>query len=118
MTLYDRIHDWLRHTYGKATTCEFCHQNDKKKYEYALKQGLEHDFKRENYLQLCTSCHRRYDWTDEKSKAISIRNSGPGNARWRKPGAFRGRHHTEEIKRKISESNKRTKNRNKLKSLI
>lgn len=60
---YGNIHHWLQYKYGSASICE----NNKcigtsKKYEWALKKGKSHDKKRENYLQLCKSCHVKYDY--------------------------------------------------------
>ena len=70
---YTAFHHWLAESFGKAKKC----QNPKCKYprknrasqitysparfEYALIKGKEHDHKRENYITLCASCHRKYD---------------------------------------------------------
>lgn len=73
---YRFIHDWLRDTFGKANHCENpdCKRGKIKRFEYALKKGYEYEYKRENYIQLCVSCHRLYDtpgFTGKKHKEES-----------------------------------------------
>lgn len=62
--IYSSIHQWLIKTFGKATKCVLCGDITKSKYEYALIKGENYDFKKENFIELCCSCHRRYDETD------------------------------------------------------
>jgi len=64
---YVYVHRWLRNTYGSANKCEskFCNGNSTY-YEWALIHGKEYEFKRENFIQLCHSCHRQYDLNDKK----------------------------------------------------
>jgi len=90
--LHSRIHSWLRNEFGRADHCEFCGINKKynpqgRKFNYALKKDCDYDFNRENYLQLCTSCHRKYDMTDEIREKI-IKNI-PSQR-----GKIRGKHQT------------------------
>jgi len=61
---YMYIHKWLREKYGKANHCEHCNKI-KKRYVWALKKGFEYGKDVNNFIQLCDSCHRRYDITDE-----------------------------------------------------
>lgn len=81
---YDEIHEWLIKTYGKANHCEFCQTEKAKRYEHCLKKGEVHCKDIKCYIELCTSCHRRYDWTDEKSKQCSDRNKGVNNPNYGK----------------------------------
>lgn len=81
---YDKVHEWLIKKFGKATLCKKCGLPDKKRYEYALIKGKEHEFNRSHYSRMCTSCHRQYDWTEEKSKQISERMKGEGNVMYGK----------------------------------
>lgn len=64
---YQAIHKWLTAHYGKANKCE---NEDCKgvslKFHWAKKQGCKYDYKRENFLMLCISCHRKYDITKEQ----------------------------------------------------
>lgn len=60
---YMAIHLWLRRQRGDPKKCEKCPLNDpERKYEWA---NIDHKYKRvvEDWLRLCTSCHRKYDAT-------------------------------------------------------
>jgi hypothetical protein len=61
------IHIWLETNCGKPKYCEHCEQTDKKKYEWASK---DHIYTRNinDYLRLCTSCHRKYDMASNNYK--------------------------------------------------
>lgn len=58
---YGGIHMWLRATFGKARKCEFCNGLKAKRFEWALVKGKRYERKRENFIMLCPSCHRKYD---------------------------------------------------------
>ncbi|MFZ2152271.1 MAG: hypothetical protein WAV09_04145 [Minisyncoccia bacterium] len=70
---YIAMHQWLRRKFGKANKCEnqsckYPRKNANGKiifyptrFEWAIIHGNEHDHERENYIQLCKSCHVRYD---------------------------------------------------------
>ena len=68
---YIKIHRWLRKEYGKADHCESeeC-KNNSVIYEWALLDGYEYDFKRDIFIQLCRSCHTKYDYTDKQRKQV------------------------------------------------
>lgn len=74
------VHKWLSNNYREELKiCEGtnCRKNSDW-YDWALKKGCVYDKKRENFVRLCRSCHRRYDLTPEKvRKAIS--NLWPNN---------------------------------------
>ena len=58
------IHQWLKHVYGKASTCEAspCALGDEAcTFHWCLRAGKEYEKKRENFIQLCATDHRRYD---------------------------------------------------------
>lgn len=61
--LYKNIHQWLSKKYGKADCCQWnnCKWSSTL-YEYALKSDKEYDKNRDNFIMLCRSCHRKYDW--------------------------------------------------------
>jgi hypothetical protein len=59
---YIRIHSWLCRTFGRARKCEHCQQK-KHFYQWALKHGCKYEKSRDNFIQLCVSCHKRYDQT-------------------------------------------------------
>lgn len=61
---YLSMHQWIRYNYGKPTKCERC--NSTKNVQWANKS---HNYERENrndWMQLCCSCHRKYDLTEAK----------------------------------------------------
>lgn len=58
---YSRVHKELALKYGKASRCEHCEMPNKKRYEWALKTGRSYISDANNFLQLCTHCHRKYD---------------------------------------------------------
>ncbi len=75
---YTAFHHWLRYHYGKATKCEnidcvyprkvrrrgISHMIVIEKpsmFQWALLKGKIHEHNRGNYIQLCVSCHEKYD---------------------------------------------------------
>ncbi len=64
---YDNIHQWLKCNYGKASCCENkkCTYKTPKRFEWALVKGKSYEKNIQNYIQLCPSCHRKYDFTEE-----------------------------------------------------
>lgn len=129
-TQYSNHHHWLRRNYVKEH-CEGERCLGRGRLEWALKKGYKHERKRENYLVLCSSCHTRYDYTEETrlKQAEAARRTLNGYkkghklypikdmdsfrvkmraialADGRKPD-FTGRKHTEESRRKMSERGK------------
>jgi hypothetical protein len=65
---YIAIHLWLWKTYAKNGVCEFCSETTKT--EFALCKGKEYARNRENFLELCVPCHRRYDYTEDTRKRL------------------------------------------------
>lgn len=53
-------HRWVAYWKGRPQQCEVCGTDKKRKYEWANK---DHKYKRilEDYIRMCTSCHRNYD---------------------------------------------------------
>lgn len=59
---YSAIHFWLRDRFGKAEECENMNCLGKSRtYEWAKLKEKEYERKRENFWQLCHSCHKKYD---------------------------------------------------------
>ena len=58
---YHAIHSWIERWKGKLKQCERCGSTTAKKYEWA---NIDHTYKRilEDYIRMCTSCHRIYDY--------------------------------------------------------
>ena len=65
--LYNTIHPWLRNNYGKATRCENkdC-KNISTNYQWSKLSNKKYEKKRENFWQLCVSCHKKYDLNYER----------------------------------------------------
>lgn len=63
---YQLLHAWLREKYGNPKECEQCGKigtsnNSKWTIQWALKKGRKYLRRRDNFMQLCRSCHARYD---------------------------------------------------------
>ena len=114
---YMRIHNWLGYHYSSATYCEsITCKGISKMYHFCLKKGCIYEKKRENFIQLCSSCHRLYDMNDEMRKNISegqkgrifsaehIRKLILNNKRKGQPSPFKGQHHPIERLKQMSES--------------
>ena len=72
---YNLIHQWVRYHYGKASKCENEKCEDKSKnFEWALKKGKRYIKNRRNFIQMCVSCHRKYDITDKIRKLMRKSN--------------------------------------------
>lgn len=69
---YHAIHKWLVKHFGSAQLCEGEQCNGKSKlYHWAKLNDREYEHKRENFIQLCSSCHRKYDMTDDLKLTMS-----------------------------------------------
>jgi len=57
---YHGIHRWVIRKLGTPKKCAHCNSVSKKKYEWANKN---HEYKRnlQDWMRLCTSCHRKHD---------------------------------------------------------
>lgn len=69
---YAAIHYWLKKNYGVAVKCENekC-PNKQSRFEWALKKDKKYEYKRENYIQLCRSCHNKYDQSPDFGEKMS-----------------------------------------------
>ena len=58
---YHAVHNWIYRVKGNPYRCEHCNTTIAKKFEWANK---DHSYKRilEDYISLCTSCHRKFDY--------------------------------------------------------
>ena len=68
---YHRIHNWLSYHYGKASYCCQCNNKKCKRYQYALIKGKEYAKNIDNYIQLCVSCHKKYDFSEKARENLS-----------------------------------------------
>ncbi len=75
---YGSIHDWIKAQFGIATKCENpdCKYPRKskngiiqapKRFDWALRKGRKYeDRKPDSFIQLCRSCHKKYDYDETK----------------------------------------------------
>jgi hypothetical protein len=72
---YHGIHKWVIRKLGTPKKCELCKTIKAKKYEWASK---DHKYSRnlDDWMRLCTSCHRKFDIKNNgyKVKGIYGRN--------------------------------------------
>lgn len=70
---YCNIHTFLIKNHGNATKCENprCQFKNPKRFEWALKKGKIYSKNIKDYIQLCPSCHRKYDETPERRENLS-----------------------------------------------
>ncbi len=60
---YVYVHRWLRNNFGTANKCESINCNKTSNYyEWALIHGKKYEFNKDNFIQLCHSCHKQYDY--------------------------------------------------------
>jgi hypothetical protein len=57
---YCAKHAWIKRHYGKANHCEFNINHKSKNYEWCNISG-KYKRSRDDFLQLCRSCHRKFD---------------------------------------------------------
>jgi len=88
---YNKIHYWLRKNFGKASQCvsKDCMKTSTS-YHWALKKGKEYSTDRNNFIELCVSCHIKYDFTEERREKMR--------------SVATGRHFTPETRKKMSNS--------------
>lgn len=80
---YGKIHRWLKKEYGPANLCSNSKCAGKyKNYNWALKKNCYYKKLRRNFIQLCVSCHRKYDAKyNNVGKVVSGRYAKPVNPR-------------------------------------
>lgn len=71
---YARVHKWLKYHYGKADCCENenC-EHISSVFHYALKKGFPYEKNINNFIKLCVSCHKLYDWKPEYTERLKNR---------------------------------------------
>lgn len=76
---YRAVHAWLTYYHGKASKCEMPDCNGRSKmFHWALKRDKDYEKNIENFMQLCSSCHKKYDLTEETK--LRLRESGKINS--------------------------------------
>ena len=60
---YGTLHHWIAKQYGRANECEMKNCSGKSKtYDWALRNGFKYEWNIKNYIKLCRSCHKKYDF--------------------------------------------------------
>lgn len=61
---YIALHDWVKRKLGRPCECVYCGEREKQ-LDWA---NIDHKYKRqlEDYISLCRSCHRKYDFAGHK----------------------------------------------------
>lgn len=74
---YHAIHKWLAKHYGKAKNCDnpFCSKKSKT-FQWAKRKECSYEHNRDNFIQLCSSCHSFYDYTQERKDKIGKKSKG------------------------------------------
>lgn len=101
--LYDRLHAYMRRTYGAPQYCMFCmcFGDTGAFYDWAHVNDAPWDQKFSSWIRLCRKCHRKYDGTMKIVRTIR-------NEKWATEGnPHIGYKHTEETKAKIAEGVRR-----------
>lgn len=89
---YSGIHIWLKDNYGKASQCQNINcKSVSKNYDWAKLRGVEYKRNRSNFIQLCKSCHRKYDVNETyeidirdllvEANRVDITSNGMGDGR-------------------------------------
>lgn len=74
---YGGLHDWLRNNFGRANHCEsLTCEHKSKNFGWCLKKGKLYSRNIDNYIQLCYSCHMKYDYTDKWKENLSEAHKG------------------------------------------
>lgn len=76
---YSSLHQWFRKTFGKPYKCENINCDHRsKRFHWALMKGKKYEKKRENFWMLCSRCHSKYDWSEEKIKSLMRKKNNKG----------------------------------------
>jgi hypothetical protein len=75
---HKKCHDELRRCFGKATKCEMenCASVNPKRFEWAKRKDRPYTSNADDYIQLCPSCHRKYDFTEEIREKLKAKKYG------------------------------------------
>ena len=65
---YYAIHRWIRIHFIRPDYCEICLSKKVKRFEWANITGI-YTRDREDYLNLCTTCHKKYDMNRRKNES-------------------------------------------------
>jgi len=67
---YKTLHNHVRRLYGRPSLCEMCGTTEAGRFEWANVTGV-YEIGRENWRRMCSSCHNRFDFTEEHKRALT-----------------------------------------------
>lgn len=87
LSRYHSDHRYLTAKYGKATHCSNvnCQAKNPKRYERALIRGRPHSKNIDDYIELCSSCHKFYDQDPITREKIRKTQTGQKRPTMEKP---------------------------------
>lgn len=64
---HQALHGKLKKKFGKADRCEMpdCKSVNPKYFNWALRKGHAYSSNKEDYIKMCISCHRKYDFNED-----------------------------------------------------
>ncbi len=64
---YIEVHRRISRKYGKANKCSnpVCSYKNPKRFHWALIKGRSYSLDIKDYMELCPSCHKKYDFTED-----------------------------------------------------
>jgi hypothetical protein len=74
---YKAIHIWLLNNFGKANKCEnkTC-EGKSNNFHWAKIKDKQYTHNRDNFFQLCSVCHSKYDFKEETRHKLSVALKG------------------------------------------
>lgn len=82
---YSGVHIWLTKNYGKASKCMFKNTTCSGKSNVFQWANISKEYRRDvnDFIQLCRSCHAKYDYTEKQREITRKKSIGkvPGNIR-------------------------------------
>jgi hypothetical protein len=106
---YVKLHRWVNAQFPRTGKCEHCGATDRRT-EYASKSHARYTKNRADWLELCKSCHRKYDGRIPTEAIASNIGRHPNAATRAKIGAVhRGKVVSAETRAKLSAAAKRKK---------
>lgn len=75
---HGNLHKRLKEKFGHASKCESenCTHDNPKRFEWALRKGCEYSSDAKDYIQLCCSCHRKYDFNEGIRQKLKAKKYG------------------------------------------
>jgi hypothetical protein len=76
--LKDRTHAWINRKYPKTGVCQNpdCEKILCRRTEYANLCNHKYTKDIKDYMEMCTSCHKKYDMTEERTEKTASYNRG------------------------------------------